>query len=39
MWQAAREEIPIYLAAHANTNVYYSIQTQDQTIKPNQCNI
>jgi len=33
MWQAAREEIPIELAAHANTNNYI-IPVHSQ-IKPN----
>jgi len=40
MWQAASEEIPIQLAAHANTNYTILYVTQrNQTIKPNQSNI
>ena len=40
MWQAASEEIPIWLAAHANTNYTILYVTQrNQTIKSNQSNI
>ena len=39
MWQAAREEIPIWLSAHANTNYILCITQRSQTIKPNQSNV
>ena len=49
MWQAARAEIPIQLAAHANTNVYYhhlfaqyaemNSKNKHNQIKPDQSNI